>query len=129
MEMDDRDLSEEALAERSDGGRGSEDEELVRRLRGRFVQYLSPPPDSVASPDQDERIRIALERQLDHIDSVQQQQFPEGFRFKRPWFYICASVLAWVVFWDLADRHQANAISRLLAWGAVYAAFWVGRNM
>ena len=50
-------------------------------------------------------------------------------RFERHWFYVAASITAWVVFWNLADRHQENISSRLLAWGAVLAAFWVANNL
>lgn len=50
-------------------------------------------------------------------------------RFERSWFWVAASVLAWVAFWDLADRHQAHMLSRIISWAAVLAAIWVANNL
>ena len=49
----------------------------------------------------------------------------EELRFRRPWFYLVASVLCWGVFWKLADEHQRNPYAVRLAWTAVVAAVWV----
>ena len=50
-------------------------------------------------------------------------------RFGRQWFYVASTVTAWVVFWELADRHQENVLSRILAWGTVAVAIWAAANM
>jgi len=52
-----------------------------------------------------------------------------GARMERKWFYVTASVLSWIVFWDLADRHQDNALSRAVSWAAVAVAIWVAIHM
>jgi len=46
-------------------------------------------------------------------------------RFPRPSFYFAASVLAWVVFWELAERNQQNPHSQAMAWLFVFVAAWV----
>jgi len=60
-------------------------------------------------------------------EELMEQQ--EEVRFERPWFYVAASILAWVVFWDMADRHQEHIFSRLLAWSAVLTAIWAANNL
>lgn len=67
-----------------------------------------------------ELVTTSLERIMEAQDEVY---------FERRWFFVAASILAWVVFWDMADRHQEHAFSRLLAWSAVLAAIWVANNL
>jgi len=76
--------------------------------------------------DHEEEFEARLRAKLDAIDEQQRAGSLE-FRFKRQAFYVCASILAWVVFWDLADQNQASVLSRFLAWGTVLAAFWLAR--
>ena len=49
----------------------------------------------------------------------------DDVRFRRDWFYFWASVLAWVLFWEHADRHQASPHAQLLSWTIVLVAMWV----
>ena len=99
----------------------AEERELWRRVAGqRFVQRVG------LDEDHEEEFEARLRAKLDAIDEQQRAGSLE-FRFKRQAFYVCASILAWVVFWDLADQNQASVLSRFLAWGTVLAAFWLAR--
>ena len=91
--------------------------ELWRRIAGqRFVQRVGL----------DAGLEARLQARLTAIDE-QQRAGLLRFRFKREAFYVCASILAWMVFWDLADQNQNSILSRLLAWGTVLVAFWLAR--
>lgn len=95
----------------------NEEMELWRRIAGqRFVQHVGL----------DAGFDARLEERLAAIDEDQRAGLLQ-FRFKRHAFYVCASILAWVVFWDLADQNQNSILSRLLAWGTVLVAFWLAR--
>lgn len=103
--------------------RAKREMELWRRVGGRrFVQRVGLDGDR----DGDVGFEARLAEKLDAIDEQQRAGLLK-YRFKRQAFYVCASILAWVVFWDLADQNQASLLSRLLAWGTVLAAFWLAR--
>lgn len=53
---------------------------------------------------------------------------PIQLRFERQTFYIVASILAWVVFWQLADAHAQSPHAQLIAWFIVLVAVWVAEN-
>jgi len=74
-------------------------------------------------PSDDSFVQYDAEQTIERFEHVQAQQL----QFERPWFYVLASILAWVVFWDLADQNQHHVLSRLLAWSAVFVAIWVAR--
>lgn len=58
------------------------------------------------------------------------QNFQMGdLRFERAGFFVMASILAWFVFWDLADRHQEEPFARALAWACVVIALWAAQNL
>jgi len=59
-----------------------------------------------------------LEKALERI-SAEDVQFPRHF------FYIAASVLAWVAFWELADGNQQNPHTQTMAWLFVFLAVWL----
>ena len=65
------------------------------------------------------------------VDTVQgwEEVVEREARFGRQWFYVASTITAWVVFWELADRHQENVLSRILAWGTVAVAIWAAANM
>lgn len=101
--------------------RAAEEKELWRRVAGqRFVQHVG------LEADDNNDVEARLQQKLEAIDEQQRAGLLE-YRFKRQAFYVCASILAWVVFWDLADQNQASVLSRFLAWGTVLAAFWLAR--
>lgn len=59
-----------------------------------------------------------LERALENVQA-------EDLQFPRPFVYIAASLLAWVAFWELADRNQHNPHSQTMAWLFVFVAVYV----
>ena len=58
------------------------------------------------------------------VENVQAQEL----RFRREWFYFMASVLAWGLFWEIAERRQENPHAQVLAWMAVFVAVWIAEN-
>lgn len=46
-------------------------------------------------------------------------------RFRREWFYVVASVVAWRVFWELADQNHQNLHAQHLAWIILCLAVWI----
>ena len=44
--------------------------------------------------------------------------------FPRHWFYVFTSILAWGLFWEMADRHQDNPHVQFLTWLAVSIALY-----
>ena len=52
----------------------------------------------------------------------------QDLMFERTTFYVVASVLAWTVFWQLADRNQGNRNTQTLAWVVLCLALWLADN-
>ena len=44
--------------------------------------------------------------------------------FPREWWMVMLSLLAWGLFWAMAERHQDNAHAQFLTWLAVLMAWW-----
>jgi hypothetical protein len=53
----------------------------------------------------------------------------EDLRFARDSFWVVASILGWVVFWDLAKRHNENHHAQVLVWTIVFVAGWATDNL
>lgn len=63
--------------------------------------------------------------QTDMLEQAAQSVRAEDLRFERPAFYIAASIVAWIAFWELADRNQQNPYSHVMAWLFVFVAVWL----
>ena len=55
------------------------------------------------------------------VEQIQAQDL----QFGREWFYLVASVLAWGVFWEMADRQHDNPQLQFFAWMFVFVAVWM----
>jgi hypothetical protein len=58
------------------------------------------------------------------LEDVQAQDL----RFRRDWFYLMASILAWRYFWDIMDRNADNPSAQFISWVAVFVAVWLTNN-
>lgn len=61
----------------------------------------------------------------EYFEAVAENVQGQDLRFEREWFFIASSILAWVAFWDLADRQHENPHVHMLAWMCVFVAIWV----
>ena len=69
---------------------------------------------------------MAEERQiLDLLERAAEHIHPQDVRFARAGFHVAASMLAWRVFWELADRNNDNRYAQTLAWTVVCVALWI----
>ena len=50
---------------------------------------------------------------------------PENLRFPREWWMVMLCLLAWGVFWELAERHEDNAHAQFMIWLIVLTVWWV----
>ena len=62
---------------------------------------------------------------LDMLEQAAENVRLEDLRFQRHWYFVAASILAWVAFWQLADRNAQHAYAQVLAWTAVFVAIWI----
>jgi len=62
-----------------------------------------------------------MEAVNDLVDKAMEQVRSEDLRFTRPFFYVAASVLAWYVFWEMADRRN-DRHTQTMAWTFVFVA-------
>jgi len=62
---------------------------------------------------------------MDQLQEMMEHARVENLRFPRQSFFIAASVLAWVVFWELAERHQRSPYTQTMAWLFVFVAIWL----
>ena len=58
------------------------------------------------------------------LEDVQAQDL----RFRRDWFFLMASILAWRLFWDFADRNADHQYTQFITWVAVFVAVWLTNN-
>lgn len=65
---------------------------------------------------------------LDMLDRAAENVQLQEIRFQREWFYFAASVLAWGLFWEIADRQHDNPHAQFLAWVTVFIAVWIADN-
>lgn len=61
----------------------------------------------------------------DEFEMAREAVQVEALRFPRSFVYIALSILAWQVFWGLADRNQHNRNSQTMAWLFVFLAVWL----
>lgn len=73
----------------------------------------------------EDNARTMLDDLMERAEEVQ----AEDLRFGRHWFYLMASVLAWGLFWEMADRNHDNPHAQYLAWMAVFVAFWLADRL
>ena len=72
-----------------------------------------------------ERFYVPPTESIDVVERAAANVQADDIRFGRDFFYLTASVLAWGLFWQLADRHQDNQYVQYLAWGTVFVAAWL----
>ena len=65
---------------------------------------------------------------MDLLETVMERVEAQDLRFARASFYVITSVLAWRVFWELADRNQGNNNAQTLSWVVVCVALWLAEN-
>ena len=58
------------------------------------------------------------------LDRAAENVQAQDVQFRREWFYLVASVLAWGLFWEIADRQHENPHAQFLAWVTVFVAVW-----
>jgi hypothetical protein len=63
-------------------------------------------------------VQSVIERLLDRAQ-------PEDLQFERGYFYLWASIMAWGVFWELAERHHDEPHAQFMVWTFVFVAAWV----
>lgn len=63
-------------------------------------------------------------RLYDLLEAAAANVSTDHVRFGREWFYVASSIMAWIAFWQMADRHQHEAASQRLAWLTVLIALW-----
>lgn len=61
----------------------------------------------------------------DTIESLLEHAQPEDLRFERSCFYLWASIMAWGVFWELAERHHDQPHAQFMVWTLVFVAAWI----
>ena len=66
--------------------------------------------------------------QVDGVERAAENVQAEDVQFRREWFYVTAAVLAWRVFWELADRNQDNVHTQHMAWIIVFVAVWLANT-
>ena len=86
-------------------------------------------PDMIEGSARDEVGDGGFVQDILDVDALFAHVRPYELVFRRPWFFVAATVLAWMAFWDMADRHQESVLSRLLAWTTVLAALWAANNL
>lgn len=74
--------------------------------------------------EEDQRFYNAVNAWLESVQALLDGVRPDGIRFERQWFFVAASILAWWRFWNLADAHQHDRRSQIMAWTAVGLAIW-----
>ena len=65
---------------------------------------------------------------LDMLERIAEEVQAQDVVFQREWFYLVASVLAWGLFWEIADRQHDNPHAQLLAWMTVFVAVWFAEH-
>lgn len=65
---------------------------------------------------------------VDLLDRAAERVQAHGLRFERAGFYVIASILAWRVFWELADRNHDNPHAQTVTWVVVCLALWIADN-
>ena len=78
--------------------------------------------DSEQEMDEDEEDDDYLETRIRDLKD-------KDIRFQRHGFNAGASVLAWVAFWDMANRHQDDWRFQMLSWACVITAIWASVNL
>ena len=59
---------------------------------------------------------------LDLLDKMVEEA---DVRFPRHWFYVITSILAWGLFWEIADRQPDNPHVQFLTWLVVSLALYI----
>ncbi len=65
------------------------------------------------------------EPSVDLLEKMKEEAEARGLGFPRHWFYVITSILAWGVFWELADRQQDNPHVQWLTWLVVSVALYI----
>ncbi len=68
---------------------------------------------------------VAQALAMDVYDRMVEGVQAQDLTFARTGFYLIVTILAWRVFWELADQHQDSPYTQILTWLAVCVAFWV----
>lgn len=63
------------------------------------------------------------EAAIDFLGRVEEHALPENVFFRREWWMVMLSLLAWGAFWEIAERHEDNAHAQFLTWLAVVLAW------
>ena len=64
----------------------------------------------------------------DLLDRAAERLEAADLMFPRAGFYVIASVLAWRLFWELADHNQGNNNAQTLSWVVLCVALWLAEN-
>lgn len=62
---------------------------------------------------------------FDLLDRIVEEAEARGIGFSRQWFYVATSILAWGLFWEMADRQQENPHVQFLTWLAVSLTLYI----
>lgn len=65
---------------------------------------------------------------VERLEAAKEQVRPEGVLFPREWWMVMLCLLAWGLFWEMAERHEDNAHAQILTWLAVLLV-WVAADM
>ena len=65
-----------------------------------------------------------MEAFVERLEQAKEQVRPEHLFFQREWWMVMLCLLAWGVFWEVAERHEDNAHAQILTWLAVLMV-WV----
>lgn len=60
----------------------------------------------------------------EYLERVKEAIQPGETRFLREGWMVMLSLLAWGVFWEMAERHEGNAHAQFLTWLAVLLVWW-----
>lgn len=69
-----------------------------------------------------------MEALADLLERAKQRVQPEHVVFPREWWLVMLSLLAWGLFWEMAERHQGNAHAQFMTWLAVLMV-WLAVDM
>lgn len=63
------------------------------------------------------------------MEDIIEQVQPEDLQYTRDFFWLAASILAWGLFWEFADREHDNPHAQFLVWTIVFVAAWFTDNL
>lgn len=60
-----------------------------------------------------------MDATVEILERAKERVQAEHVVFRREWWIVMLSLLAWGVFWEIAERHEDNAHAQFMTWVAV----------